>query len=171
MGQNTIRLRGRVGREGSLPLQTGHVAIEIVLVPGNGTRFGVLPESVVTPPIRQFADAASIVCDPQRAVGSKRGAVASARSPPIGGGVDHGVATNAGMVGVGEVPDPANHRSSAQTITSGAVWVICPVKKRCSVDESRGVGSIRSVHSISRAPGRVIPSPLQPPPWEAKKLA
>ena len=124
-----MQLRRRAGGEDDLPLQTSHVTIEVVLVSGNGTGIGVLPESVVTPPIRQIPDAASIVCDPQWAVGSKRGAVAGARSPPIGSGIDHGVATNKGMVGVGEVPDLANHRSGAQTITSGTVWVIYPAKK------------------------------------------
>jgi hypothetical protein len=111
--------------EGSSPLQTSHITVEVVLVSGNGTRIGVLPEGVVTPSIRQSADAASIASNPQWAVRGERAAVTGTRLPPIGGGVDHRVATSTGMVGVGEIADPADHRSSAQAIASGARWVVC----------------------------------------------
>jgi len=107
VGQSTVRLFGR--REDDLPPQTSHVTVEVVLVPRNGTRIGVLPESMVAPPIRQSADAASIASNPQWAVRSERCAVTSASGPPIGGGVDHRVTANAGMVCVGEIADPANH--------------------------------------------------------------
>jgi hypothetical protein len=112
--------------EGSSPLQTSHVTVEVVLVARDGTRIGVLQEGVVTPSIGQRADAASIAGDPQWAVRGERTAVAGARLPPIGGGVDHRVATSTGIVGVGETADPADHRSSAQTIASGARRVVCP---------------------------------------------
>ena len=97
------------GCEDGLPFQTSHVAVKVVLVTRNRTGIGVLPESVVTPPIRQSADTASIASDPQRAVGSERGAVTSTSGPPIGGGIDHRETANAGMVCVGEIADPTNH--------------------------------------------------------------
>jgi len=97
------------GREGGLPLQTSHVTVEVVLVSGVGTRIGVLPESVVFPSSRQSADAVRIASDPQRISRTESGAVTGASLPPIGGGVDDRVAANAGVVGVGEIVDPANH--------------------------------------------------------------
>ena len=125
------------GEEGNLPFQAGQIAVEVILVSRRWPRVGVLPESMVTPPIRQSADARSIASDPQWAVRSERGAVSGARSPPIGGGVNHWVPPNAGMVSVGEIPDPANHRSGAQAIASGTVWVICPIGHKRLVDRSR----------------------------------
>jgi hypothetical protein len=89
---------------------------------------------VVAPSIRQSADAASIASDPQWAVRGERTAVAGARLPPIGGGVDHRVTTSTGMVGVGEIADPADYRSSAQTIASGARWVVCSTNSVQSVN-------------------------------------
>ena len=90
---------------------------------------------MILPPVRQSSNAVSIASDPQWAIGSERGAVPSASLPPIGGGVDHWVTANAGMVGVGEILDPANHRSVAQAIAFVAtVWVICPM------DGGRSVG-------------------------------
>jgi hypothetical protein len=124
-------------REGDSPLQTGRITIEVVLVSGGRTRIGVLPESVVTPSIGQSADAARVVSDPQWTVRGERGAVPGTLLPPIGGGVDHRIAMLTGMVGVGEIADPANHRSIAQTIASGTRWVVCPIDGR-SVGEHRG---------------------------------
>ena len=116
------------GRRGYSPFQTSRVTIEVVLVPGSGTRICVLPECMVLPPFRQSADGASVMSDPQRIVRSERGTVAGASLPPIGGGIDHRVTTNMGVVGVGEIPDPADHRGVTQSITSVlAVRVICPM--------------------------------------------
>ena len=50
--------------EGGLPLQTSHVTVEVVLVSRNGTGVGVLPKSVVVPPVRQSTGGAGIVSDP-----------------------------------------------------------------------------------------------------------
>jgi hypothetical protein len=122
-GKNTIRLLSR--SRGSLPLQTSHVTVIVVLISRNGTRIGVLPESMMTPPVRQSADAASIASDPQRAGRAERSAIPGAGLPPISGGVNHWVAADTGMVGVAEIVDPADHRSRAQAITSGAIRVIC----------------------------------------------
>ena len=129
-------------RGGSSPLQTSHVTVEVVLVSGNGTGVCVLPESVVTPPVRQSADGAGIASDPQWAGGCERGAVAGAALPPIGGGVDHRIATNTGMVGIGEIPDPADHRRGGQTITSRAIWVICPTNNGWSVGTPKKLGIV-----------------------------
>ena len=103
----------RKEKNSSLPLQTSRVTVEVVLVSRNGTRVGVLPEGVVPPPIGQSSNGAGIASDPQWAVGSERGTVTGTSLPPIGGGVDYWVAALAGMVGVGEVLDPVDHRSSA----------------------------------------------------------
>ena len=154
-------------REGGPPLQTSHVTVKVVLVSGSGTRIGVLPESVVFPSSRQSANAARIASDPQWAGRTESGAVTGASLPPISGGVDDRVAANAGVVGVGKIADPANHRSRAQAIASGAIRVICPINDDVQL-MNRGRKNILSVHSRSRAPGRVTPSPLQPPPLEAK---
>ena len=132
----------------SLPLQTGHVTVEVVLVSGSGTRIGVLPESVILPPVRQSPDGAGIAGDPQRAVGSERGAVTSAGLPPVGGGVDHWVAALAGTVGVGEILNPADHRSGAQAITSGTTWVICPVIRVFSYCWTSGVEKKKMVRTF-----------------------
>jgi len=127
------------GGRGSLPLQTSQVTIEVVLISRNGSRIGVLPESVVAPPSRQSANAAGIASDPQRAGRSESGVVTGAALPPIGGGVDHWVATLTGVVGVGEIADPADHRSSTQAIASGTIRVICPTK------DGRSVGGYRKL--------------------------
>jgi len=95
-------------RGGGLPSQTGHVAVKVVLVPGRGSRISILPKSMVIPSGRQSADAASPASDPQW-VRAKPGVVTGASLPPIGGGVDHWVATNTSVVGVREIADPANH--------------------------------------------------------------
>ena len=117
-----------LGEESGLPLQTSHVAVEVVLVSGDWTRIGVLPESVVFPSGRQRASAARPMSDPQRVSSSESSVVASARFPPVGGGVNNWVAANAGMVGVGEFADPVDHRSSVQSIATGAaIWVIYPI--------------------------------------------
>ena len=124
-------------RKSGLPLQTGRVTVEVVLVTGGGTRIGVLPESLVLPAIRQSADAAGIAGDPQWVVGSERGAITGASLPPIGSGVDYRVAALAGMVGVGEILDPADHRRIAQAITSGATRVVCTIDDGGLVSGSR----------------------------------
>ena len=82
---------------------------------------------MVAPSSRQSANAASIVRDPQWASRTKTGVVAGASLPPVGGGVDDRVAANTGMVSIGKVVDPANHRGCAQAIASGTVWVVCPI--------------------------------------------
>jgi len=92
---------------------------------------------MVAPSSGQSADGVRIASDPQWAGGSKRRAVTSASRPPICGGVDHWVAANAGMVGVGEIADPANHRSRAQAVASRAVWVICSINDCCLVGRAR----------------------------------
>ena len=79
---------------------------------------------MVLPSSGQSANAAGIASDPQWISRTEPGIVTGARLPPIGGGVDHWVTANMGMIGVGEIVDPANHRRSAQAITSCAVWVI-----------------------------------------------
>jgi len=163
MGQNTVRLSHWEGEGGGLPFQTSHVAAEVVLVSRNGTRIGILPESVVAPSSRQSTNGASMAGDPQRARSAESGVVTCASLPPIGGGVNHRVAADTGMVGVGEAADPANHRSGAQAIASGTIWVICPIDVQLEA-----LGGSRYVHSMSRAPGRVTSSSLQPPPLEAK---
>ena len=121
MGQNTARFFQK--GEGSSPLQTSRVTVEVVLVSGRGTRIGVLPESLIAPSSRQSANAASKVSDPQWVVGTEPGVVTGAGLPPVCVGVDHRVAANEGMVGVGEILDPANHRSSAQAIASRTIRV------------------------------------------------
>lgn len=93
--------------EGGLPLQTSRVTVGAVVVSGNGTRVGVLSESVVLPPCQQSANGAGKVSDPQWIGGSERVIIAGASLPPIGGGIYHRIATNTGTVGVGEILDPA----------------------------------------------------------------
>jgi hypothetical protein len=115
------------GGGGASPLQTSHITVEVVLVSGGGTRIGVLPKSVVAPSSGQSANAASIVSDPQWASRPESGVIAGASLPPVSGGVDDRVAADTGMVSIGEIVDPANHRGSAQAIASGAVRVICPM--------------------------------------------
>ena len=76
--------------------------------------------------------------DPHWTVRRELGAITGAFLPPIGGGVDHWVASNVGTVGFGEISDPVNHRSNAQTIAGvGTIWVICPINDGCSVGGSR----------------------------------
>ena len=110
-GKNTIRLLNR--SRGSSPLQTSHVTVIVVLISRNGTRIGVLPESMMAPPVRQSANAAGIASDPQRAGRAERSAIPGAGLPPIGGCVNHRVAANTGMVSVAEIADPVDHRSRA----------------------------------------------------------
>jgi len=92
---------------------------------------------MVAPSSRQSADGGRIASDPQRAGRSECRTVTSATCPPIGGGVDHWVAANTGMVGVGEIADPVNHCSRAQAIASGAIRVICPINDGCLVSGPR----------------------------------
>ena len=62
--------------------------------------------------------------DPQWAGGCERGTITSPTLPPIGNGVNHWVVANGGMMGVGEIPDPVDHRRSGQIITGGTMRVI-----------------------------------------------
>jgi hypothetical protein len=48
------------------------------------------------------------------------------------------------MVGVGEIADPADHRSSAQAIASGARWVVCPTNSVQSVNLRGGRNAIHT---------------------------
>jgi hypothetical protein len=113
----------------------------------------VLPESEGTPSGRQRANGASIASDPQWAGRSEYVAITSAHLPPVGAGVDHWVAVRLGTVSVGEIADPADHCRCAQSITGGAVWVICPMG-----DERLGAGrSKRSKIHDSYFPSRLHP--------------
>ena len=102
---------------------------------------------MVTPSIGQSADAARVVSDPQRTVRGERGAVPGALLPPIGGGIDHRVSMNTGIVGIGEIADPANHRSGTQSIASGTRWVVCPMDGR-SVGEAGGGGYVTRTFDV-----------------------
>ena len=126
---------------------------------------GVLPESVVLPPSGQGANATRISGDPQRVSGTESGVVSGASLPPIGVGVDYRPTADKLVIGVGEIVDPFDHRRGTQTIASGPICVNCPILV------FGGSKDIRSLHSISRTPGRVIPSRVQPPPLEANQLA
>ena len=97
------------GGKGGSPFQTSPVTVEVVLVSRRGSRICVLPESVVAPSSRQSTNTAGITSNPQWVGGTKPGVVTGASIPPVGGGVDHRVAANAGMVGAGEFADPVNH--------------------------------------------------------------
>jgi hypothetical protein len=88
VGLNIIRVLKRRGG-GGLPPQTGPVTVEVVPVPGNRTRTGVLPESVIAPSVGQSADGASIASNPQRVVSDQRNPIASASCPPTGSGAYH----------------------------------------------------------------------------------
>ena len=129
----TSRRRG----EGGSPSQTILITVEVVLVSGGATIVGVLPERVGAPSIWQRVGTVGIANDPQWVV-RKLGAVPSALLPPISGGIYHRVAMNKGIVGVGELADPVNHRSRAQAIASIAKYVICPIHDGWSVGESKG---------------------------------
>ena len=112
MGQNIEQLYQKVKKVG-LPFQTSRVTVEVVLVSGDGTRIGVLPESVITPSSRQCANGTRIVSDPQRTGGTKSCIVTGASLPPISGGVDDRVTANTRVVSVGEIADPGDHRGRA----------------------------------------------------------
>ena len=53
----------KIGENGS-PLQLSLITVEVVLVSGEATGFGVLPESIGTPSTRQRAEATGVVGDP-----------------------------------------------------------------------------------------------------------
>jgi len=124
-------------REDGSPFQASHVTVKVVLVARNGTGIGVLPECVVAPSVWQRTYGARITGDPQWTARSERRTVTGAALPPIGGGVNHWVATDTGMVGVGEIADPVDHCSSGQAVASGAIRVICPVSDGCLVGGPR----------------------------------
>ena len=122
--------------EGDLQRQIIFVTVEEVLTSGNGTRGGVLPESIGVPSSRQSANAVGIVGDPQRAGGTESSVVTGASLPPISVGVDHRVAIDTGTILVGEIANPANHGSGAQAIASSTAWVIYPINNGRSVSGS-----------------------------------
>lgn len=123
---------------GHSPLQTIRVAVEVILVSGESSRIGILPESVGVPSSRQSADAGIKVNDPQRVGRAELGIVVSAILPLVSGGVDDRIAANAGMVGVGEIVYPADHRSGTQPIASIIpIRVVCPIKHECPLGRSR----------------------------------
>jgi len=95
--------------EGGSPPQTSNVTIEVVLVSGNGTSIGVLPESVVAPSSGQSANAARMSGDPQRVSGTESCIVTGASVPPIGGSVNDRPTADTIVVGAGEIVDPADH--------------------------------------------------------------
>ena len=56
------------------------------------------------------------------------GTVAGALVPPVGSRVDHGVDTSLGVVGVGEVLDPSDHGSVAETVAGGSRRVVLDIE-------------------------------------------
>ena len=150
-------------RSESNPLQSSSIAVEEILVSGVGSAVGVLPEGGVAPPCRERSDGAGIASDPQRVGAAERCVVARAGRPPVGGGVDDGILARLGMVGVREVTDPRNHSGCRESVAGCSVWVVWKKVQYFGFESMRF-----HLHSISRAPGRVIPSALQPPPWARK---
>ena len=115
---------------------------------------------MIAPSSRQGANTASIVSDPQWVSRSESGVVAGARPPPVGGGIDDRVATDMGMISIGEVADPADHRGSAQAIASRAIGIIYPINDGCSVhsrDEAKN--TIRTFNVKGTREGGAIASP------------
>jgi len=95
--------------------------------------------------------------------------ITSALCPPVSGGIDDRKTTSLRMVGVREVLDPSNHGGSGQSIASGTIGIVLYRIKRLiflSILKAQ-----QDIHSMSRAPGRVIPSGLQPPPCAKKYVA
>jgi len=68
-------------------------------------------------------------------------------------GVGTWVATGLAMVSVGETSDPGYHCGVAQTIAIGPVRVVC----RASNSLRHLDFEKKHLHSMSRAPGRVMP--------------
>ena len=75
------------------------------------------------------------------------------------------------MVVGGEIDDPVDHCGWGQTIARGAIWVSCPINDEGSVGMTGRVEDAGFLRSMSTAPGRVIPSLVQPPPWETNHSA
>ena len=123
MGQNTIRLPQRRG--GGLPLQTSLVTVEALLAVSSGDGILVLPESVIVPSGGQRANTIAAVNDPQRIGGTELCFVVGTIVPPVSGCVDHWVAIDSRIVGLGEVVDPANDKCGVQAITIVVISVVC----------------------------------------------
>src|SRR5690606_6712653 len=119
--------RGRDGLGGSEPLQLLVAAVEHVLAAGEPAAVGVLPERVLLPATRQLADEVVVAWHPQRVALGHIGPT-GARVPPLGGGVDHRVASGDPVVGVGEVLDPTGHLLRVQPVALLAVRVVLDVQ-------------------------------------------
>lgn len=59
-------------------------------------------------------------------------------SPPVGGGVNDGVATSLGVVSIREVLDPSNHSRVAQTVAGSSIRVVFDIE---STREGDAVGT------------------------------
>lgn len=64
----------------------------------------------------------------QRVVGTKVTVVTGASLPPVGGGVDHGVAASLAVVGLAEVLDPGSHVGRTEAVAGRAGWVVLQVQ-------------------------------------------
>lgn len=81
----------------------------------------VLPDGVVRPFTKDFADSGAPSSENQGVLFIKGGAVTGASLPPIRRGVDHRIAIGQVVVGVGEVLDPAHHFLGGE---AKALWLV-----------------------------------------------
>ena len=112
-------------KEDHLPLQSGHISVELILISRVGSGVCVLPEGGVAPPGGERADAGRVVRDPERVRLPERGAVARARLPPVRGRVDDRVHARRLVVRGREVLHPRDHRRVAQPVALVAARVVC----------------------------------------------
>lgn len=109
-------------------LQTVLIPVEDIRVPAKRILVRVLPDGVVRPAARRTSGGARIPRQDQR-TGTREGtAVAGARLPPVGGGVEHGVPARLAAVGVDEVLDPRDHLRVGQAVAGVARRVVLEVE-------------------------------------------
>lgn len=113
-------LRFFLGLTASHLLQPLEVTIPNIGVSTVGVAVGILPDGLELPAARNGSWGGTVSGKDKRAVSRESLAVASAGVPPIGSGIDHGVAAGGRVIGRNEVLNPVDHRRSAQTVAGAS---------------------------------------------------
>lgn len=109
-------------------LQLRNVSVKGIGIAAPGSLVGELPEGVEAPARRELSDGAGVTSDDQGALAAKRSAVAGARLPPAGRGVNQGIDAGGRVVRLDKVGHPVDHGARGQAVTSGTAGVVLHVK-------------------------------------------
>lgn len=88
----------------------------------------VLPETLEGPTAWDGSHRRAIASQDQGIVLAERCDPASAGVPPVGRGIDHGVSSGFGLVGLAKVLDPSDHGGFAESVAGWTGWVVFDIQ-------------------------------------------